>query len=262
MACILAGKGHDLILTGRSAHTLAAAEDFRALGVSVTSVQSDLATEAVNRAVLDAARAAGQPLDVLVVNAGIAVGGKTFTEIPLEQHLDLVAINITSPVRLLHGLVPGMVSAGGGRLLLVRSLSAITPTPYEGAYGPSKSFLTSLGHGLREELVGTGVSSTILHPGAVATESHARTGMGDTRFGDNSWKNDPFWWPSKAWMTCCGAIRTGSAGAKKPRGGSASQVDAGRRQSCTTSRDGTTSIAKEQIRESHRLPGKRQCLAA
>lgn len=191
MARILAGKGYDLIITGRSARTLEVAEELRALGVSVTPVQSDLATEAGNRAVLDAAQAAGRPLDVLVINAGIAIGGKTFAEISLDQHLDLVAINITSPLRLLHGLVPGMVAAGGGRILLVSSLSAITPTPFEGAYGPSKSFLTSFGHGLRAELAGTGVSITILHPGAVATEFHARAGMGDTRFGDNSWKNDP-----------------------------------------------------------------------
>ena len=191
MARILAGEGYDLILTGRSARTHSVAEELRACGVSVTPVQSDLATEEGNRAVLVAAEADGRPLDVLVINAGIAIGGETFTEIPLDRHLDLVAINITSPLRLLHGLVPRMVSAGSGRILLVSSLSAYTPTPYEGVYGPSKSFLTSLGHGLREELAGKGVSITILHPGAVATEFHARAGMGDTRFGDNSWKNDP-----------------------------------------------------------------------
>lgn len=191
MARILAGKGYDLIITCSSARTLEVAEELRALGVSVTPVQSDLATDEGNYALLDAAQTAGRPLDVLVINAGIAIGGKTFTEIPLEQHLDLVAINISSPLRLLHGLVTGIVATGGGRILLVSSLSAITPTPYEGAYGTSKSFLTSLGHGLREELVGTGICITILHPGAVATEFHARAGMGDTRFGDNSWKNDP-----------------------------------------------------------------------
>lgn len=191
MAHILASKGYDLILSGRSDRTHSVAEELRAFGVSVTPVQSDLATKEGNSAVLEASQASGRPLDVLIINAGIAVGGKTFTEISLDQHLDLVATNITSPLRLLHGLVPNMAAAGGGRILLVSSLSAITPTPYEGAYGPSKSFLTSFGHGLREELAGTGITITILHPGAVATEFHARAGMGDTRFGDNSWKNDP-----------------------------------------------------------------------
>ena len=84
-----------------------------------------------------------------------------------------------------------MIARGRGKLLLVSSLSATTPTPFETIYGPSKSFMTSFGHGLREELRGTGVGVTILHPGATATDFHIRAGMGNTRFGDNSWKNDP-----------------------------------------------------------------------
>jgi len=44
---------------------------------------------------------------------------------------------------------------------------------------------------IREELEGTGVQITILHPGATATEFQIRAGMGNTAFGDNSWKNDP-----------------------------------------------------------------------
>ena len=84
-----------------------------------------------------------------------------------------------------------MIARGRGKLLLVSSLSATTPTPFESIYGPSKSFMTSFGHGLREELRGTGVDVTILHPGATATDFHIRAGMGNTRFGDNSWKNDP-----------------------------------------------------------------------
>jgi short-subunit dehydrogenase len=132
----------------------------------------------------------GRKLDVAVINAGIAIGG-AFHDIPLEEHLRLIAINVVSPVRLLHAVIPHMVANGGGRILLVSSLSATTPTPYETVYGPSKAFLTSFGHSLREELRGTGVQITILHPGATATDFHARAGMGATAFGDNSWMNSP-----------------------------------------------------------------------
>lgn len=54
-----------------------------------------------------------------------------------------------------------------------------------------RRFLPSFGHSIREELSGTGVQITILHPGATATDFHARAGMDSTEFGDNSWKNDP-----------------------------------------------------------------------
>lgn len=190
LARLLAKDGHDLVITGSSDRVNAAAEDLRQSGVQVTPVRSDLATEDGTNAVIDAITDTGRPLDIAVFNAGIAIGG-AFVDIPLQDHLRLIALNILSPVRMAHALIPGMARNGGGRILLVSSLSATTPTPYESVYGPSKAFLTSFGHSIREELSGTGVQITILHPGATATDFHARAGMGATEFGDNSWKNDP-----------------------------------------------------------------------
>ncbi|MGM3162986.1 SDR family NAD(P)-dependent oxidoreductase [Dickeya undicola] len=190
IARLLAKDGNDLIITGREKRVLQAAEELRKFGVEVLPVQSDLSTEAGNASVLDALVSTGRPLGIAVLNAGIAIGG-AFIDIPLERHLQLIALNVTSPVWLAHAVIPGMVANGGGKLLLVSSLSATTPTPYESVYGPSKAFLSSFGHSIREELSGTGVQVTILHPGATATNFHARAGMGNTGFGDNSWKNDP-----------------------------------------------------------------------
>ncbi|MFD1795910.1 SDR family NAD(P)-dependent oxidoreductase [Paracoccus aurantiacus] len=190
LARLLARDGHDLIITGSSDRVKGAAEELRQIGVDVTPVQSDLATEDGTNTVIDAVKNSGRPLDIAVFSAGIAIGG-AFVDIPLERHLQLIALNIISPVRMAHVFLPAMAANGGGKLLLVSSLSATTPTPYESVYGPSKAFLTSFGHSIREELVGTGVQITILHPGATATDFHARAGMGSTGFGDNSWKNDP-----------------------------------------------------------------------
>lgn len=188
IARLLAARGHDLIVTGASDRVHAAADELRAGGGEVIAVRSDLSRPEGVEAVLEAARNAGR-LDGLVLNAGIAIGG-AFLDIPLERHLQLIDLNVGSTVRLCHGLLPALIGARG-RLLLVSSLSATTPTPYESVYGPSKAFMSSFGHGLREELRGTGVTVTILHPGATATEFHARAGMGQTAFGDNGWKNDP-----------------------------------------------------------------------
>ncbi|WP_219951261.1 SDR family NAD(P)-dependent oxidoreductase [Dickeya zeae] len=190
IARLLAKDGNDLIITGREKRVFLAAEELRKFGVEVLPVQSDLSTEAGNTAVLDALASTRRPLGIAVLNAGIAIGG-AFIDIPLERHLQLIALNVISPVRLAHAVIPGMVANGGGKLLLVSSLSATTPTPYESVYGPSKAFLSSFGHSIREELSGTGVQVTIFHPGATATNFHARAGMGNTGFGDNSWKNDP-----------------------------------------------------------------------
>ena len=190
IARLLAKDGNDLIITGLNSGVVNAADELRTFGVDVVPVQSDLSTEAGNAVVLDALAATGRPLDIAVFNAGIAIGG-AFIDIPLERHLQVIALNVISPVRLAHAVIPGMIANGGGKILLVSSLSATTPTPYEGVYGPSKAFLSSFGHGIREELKDTGVHVTILRPGATATAFHATAGMGNTAFGDNSWKNDP-----------------------------------------------------------------------
>ncbi|TPE45100.1 SDR family NAD(P)-dependent oxidoreductase [Amaricoccus solimangrovi] len=188
IARLLGADSHDLILTGLSPRVHAAAEELRGLGGDVVAVQSDLSQPEGVQQVIEAVRAAGR-LDVMVLNAGIAIGG-AFLDIALERHLNLIDLNIGSTVRLCHALVPDLIETRG-RILMVSSISAFGPTPYESVYGPSKAFMSSFGHGLREELRGTGVSVTLLHPGATATEFHHRAGMDATRFGDNSWKNDP-----------------------------------------------------------------------
>lgn len=190
IARLLAKDGYDLLITGSSTRVNDAAVELRKSGVGVVPIQSDLSTERGVATVLETITNSGRIPDVVVLNAGIAVGG-AFVDVPLERHMELIALNVVAPVRMAHVLIPKMINRGSGKVLLVSSLSAITPTPYESLYGPSKSFLTSFGHTVREEISGTGVQVTILHPGATATEFHARAGMGATVFGDNSWKNDP-----------------------------------------------------------------------
>jgi len=130
---------------------------------------------------------AGRPLAAAALNAGVGIGG-AFIDTALEDELRMIAINATSQVHLAKRIVPGMVAARSGRILFTSSLSATTPTPYETVYGPTRAFVYSFAQSLREELLGTGVTVTALLPGATDSEFHQRAGMGDTKFGDNSWK--------------------------------------------------------------------------
>jgi short-subunit dehydrogenase len=86
-------------------------------------------------------------------------------------------------------VVQHMVAHGDGRILVVSSVSATTPTPYETVYGPSKAFGFAFAESLREELRDTGVSVTALLPGATDSDFHANAGMGRTNIG-LSQKND------------------------------------------------------------------------
>jgi len=180
--------GFDLVIGGSSDRVEDAAARLQQVGATEIPVKSDLATYDGVEAVWKAVQDTGRPLAAAALNAGIGIGG-AFIDTALEDELRMIAINVTSQVHLAKRIVPGMVAARSGRILFTSSLSATTPTPYETVYGPTQAFVYSFAESLREELLGTGVTVTALLPGATDSEFHQRAGMGDTKFGDNSWKN-------------------------------------------------------------------------
>jgi short-subunit dehydrogenase len=107
----------------------------------------------------------------------------------LEDEFKLIAVNITGTVHMAKRVVQHMVPNGRGRILIVSSISATSPTPFETVYGPSKAFGFSFAESLREELRDSGVSVTALLPGATDSEFHANAGMGSTGVGSGK-KND------------------------------------------------------------------------
>jgi short-subunit dehydrogenase len=185
----LARRGHDLVVTGRSPRTDEVAEELRGLGVEAYPVRADLgdydAIEALWKTTLDV----GRPLEVAVLNAGIGVGG-AFADVDLSDDLKLIDLNVKSVVHLAKRVVVDMIPRGRGRILMTSSISATKPTPYETTYGPSRAFVYMFAEALRAEVVEHGITVTALLPGATDSDFHVRAGMGDTKFGDNSWKND------------------------------------------------------------------------
>lgn len=184
-----ARHGYDVAISGSSDKVFAAADSLKELGTDAYPFQADASTydgvEAFWQFVADLDR----PLEAAALNVGIARGG-AFVDNALEDELTIIAINITGTVHMAKRVVQHMVANGGGRILIVSSVSATTPTPFETVYGPSKAFGFSFAEGLREELRDTGVSVTALLPGATNSDFHANAGMGNTKYGDNSWKND------------------------------------------------------------------------
>lgn len=176
----LAAEGFDLVLVARGPDIHRSQAALERHGVTVTPVQADLLDPAGVEAVH---AAAGQPLNVLVLNAGAAAGGGTFTQTSLSEHLDVVDLNVRSAVQLAGLVVPEMERRGAGRILITASLVAGLPGPYQTTYNASKAFLANFAAGLRHELRHTGVTVTTLFPGPVDTGFFSRSGMGKTLLG-------------------------------------------------------------------------------
>jgi short-subunit dehydrogenase len=131
----------------------------------------------------------GRPVDALVLNAGVGVGGP-FLETDLEAELRMIQLNVSSVVHLAKRLLPGMVARRQGRVLVTSSIAAQMPAPFEAVYAGTKAFELNFAEGIRNELKDTGVTVTVLQPGPTETNFFHRAGMDDTRVGASDAKDD------------------------------------------------------------------------
>lgn len=188
LASQLADRGYDIVGVGASERIEGLGA--RLPGVEVFPVRADLGSADGVEQVWARVTEVGRRLDVAALNAGRSLGG-AFLDTDLDDELAMIALNITSQVALAKHVVTKMAQQRAGRVLITSSLSALTPTPYESIYGPTRAFMLSFAQGLREEMKGHGVTVTALLPGATATDFHHSAGMDNTVFGSNDWKNDP-----------------------------------------------------------------------
>ena len=122
-------------------------------------------------------------IDLLLNNAGLALGTAPAQQADLAQWRQMIDTNITALVSMTHLLLPQLIERRGA----IVNLSSISSSyPYRGGnvYGASKAFVTQFSLGLRADLHGTGVRVTSIEPGMAETEfTLVRTG-GDRAASD------------------------------------------------------------------------------
>jgi uncharacterized protein len=185
-----AEHGFDVLITAEDDELAQAEASLAGSGVEVRAVKADLATSEGVERLWAAVAAGGRPLDAAALNAGVGVNGEFTRDIPLEDDLRLIAVNVTAVVHLAKRILPGMLDRGEGRVLITSSVAATMPGPYYATYAASKAFLQSFAQAIRYELKDTGVTVTALQPGPTDTEFFERAGMEDTKAGEGK-KDDP-----------------------------------------------------------------------
>lgn len=120
-------------------------------------------------------------LDVLVNNAGVAVGGP-IAETPLEDWDWIVDINLMGVVRGVHTFLPVFAAQGGGHVVNIASLAGLVHAPNMAAYNATKAAVVALSETMRHELAGRGVRTTVVCPSFFATNIHASMRATDPTF--------------------------------------------------------------------------------
>jgi len=181
IALHLLRDGWRVIATGRRAERLQALHD--EFGDAVHIASFDMCDGDAIHAAIDTLPEAFARIDLLVNNAGLALGTAPAQRADLAQWRQMIDTNITGLVTLTHALLPRLIEARG----LIANISSIAASyPYAGGnvYGGTKAFVTQFSLGLRSDLHGTGVRVTSIEPGMAETEfTLVRTG-GDQAASD------------------------------------------------------------------------------
>jgi len=121
------------------------------------------------QAALDALPDGFGNIDLLLNNAGLALGTRPAQEASLDDWRTMIDTNITALVTLTRALLPNLIARRGG---IVNISSTAANYPYAGGnvYGGSKAFVSQFSLGLRADLHGSGVRVTTLEPGMAETE--------------------------------------------------------------------------------------------
>ena len=140
----------------------------RDYGVRVTRHRLDVADRAAVADFPDLVAAEHPGVDVLVNNAGVAVGG-TFEQVSEEDFEWLFETNFWGVVRMTRAFLPLLHASGDARIVNLSSVFGLVASPEQVAYAASKFAVRGFSEALRHELEGSGVGVTVVHPGGVAT---------------------------------------------------------------------------------------------
>jgi uncharacterized protein len=182
-----AEDGFDLIIAADQA-LAEARQGLEAVGASVDTVQVDLATPAGVQQLYQTV--GGRPVDALVANAGEGVGG-AFLDVDFSDVAHVVQTNVVGTLHILHLIGRDMRERGRGRILVTGSIAGLIPGPFHAVYNASKAFVDNFAYALRNELKDTGVTLTVLMPGATDTAFFERAGLMDTKLGTTNQKMSP-----------------------------------------------------------------------
>ena len=177
----LAKRKTDVLLVARSVDLLEqlAASLSAAYSVKADYLITDLTEPDAARKIFQWCIEKNHQVNMLINNAGYGLSG-SFENYSLQDHLDLMKVNMNVAVELCHLFLPSLRLHPESYILNMASHAAFQAVPGLNVYSASKAFLQSFSRGLRYELRKTNVSVTVIYPGSTDTDFARRANVGPT----------------------------------------------------------------------------------
>jgi 3-hydroxybutyrate dehydrogenase len=160
----LSSAGASLSLLGRRLEPLKTIAD----GLVARAIACDVTDPLRLREAFDDARAANGPIDILIVNAGLA-GSAPFQKMSRESWDEILATNLTAAFDCASLAIDDLLASDHGRLIFVASVAAIRGVPYAAHYAASKHGLLGLMRSLAVEYAKANLTVNAVCPGYVDT---------------------------------------------------------------------------------------------
>ena len=135
------------------------------LGEQFLPLVFDVQDKAATRAAIEALPTEWQQVDLLVNNAGLALGLEPAHKADLEDWEQMIATNISGLTLITRLLLPGMVARNCGHVINIGSIAGTYPYPGGNVYGATKAFVKQFSLNLRADLAGTAIRVTNVEPG-------------------------------------------------------------------------------------------------
>ncbi|QRV25765.1 SDR family NAD(P)-dependent oxidoreductase [Marinomonas foliarum] len=183
-----AKEGWNLILTGRRQERLAnlADELSKLTQVHIATLDVRKSDEVIS--FIDNLPNTFSNIQVLVNNAGLALGTDPSYEAKLSDWHTMIDTNVTGLVNVTHAILPLIVNKEGATIINLASIAANWPYPGSHVYGASKAFVAQFSRNIRADVAGKGVRVTSLEPGLSESEFSLVRFDGDQKKYDNLYK--------------------------------------------------------------------------
>jgi 3-hydroxy acid dehydrogenase/malonic semialdehyde reductase len=174
--------GHLVVATGRRGERL---QDLKnQFGENIHTVVLDVRRENEVKSAIENLPLNFRNINVLVNNAGLAVGVDPAQRAKREDWQTMVETNINGLLNVTHALLPGMVARNEGHIVNLGSVAGEFPYPGGNVYGATKAFVHQLSLNLKADLVGTAVRVSCVEPGMCETEFSIERFGGDHKRAD------------------------------------------------------------------------------
>ncbi len=181
-----ASEGHRLIITGRRKERLeAVAESIKTTYKSpVLPLSFDIRNRQEVADAIDSLPEEWRTIDVLVNNAGLALGKDDFDKASLDDWDAMIDTNLKGLAYISHAVVQLMIGKGGGHIINISSIAGKNVYVQGNMYCATKHAVTALSESMRIDLLPHQIKVTAIHPGATKTEFSTVRFKGDNETAD------------------------------------------------------------------------------